>query len=241
MNRSPGFTVIESLITVAVLAIAAFLLLPSLTSSLQVTRQSQCVTNLRALWQAQHSYQNDHNGNFISYYQDGTYAWTARLMDEGYLPLPVSVFFCPAFSNGTDLKTPEEVAMRTGGVGGATRRGTYSHYGYNHYHLGASTRYPGGDPNAPARITQITHPARTIVFIDNIYTTSAIIPRGSYITVDNPNGTTHLPDPRHQGSLNIIFVDGHVENFKPRDLRRLFDPYPAGLGTTVLEGSLWKR
>lgn len=234
-----GFTLLEVLLGIGILAVLVAILLPVVGSTSRRAQSITCMTNLKTLWSAQRSYQSDHADSFIPYYDGSTWTWTAALMNQGYLSQRTSAFFCPAFAKTTDLDTPEKVATRSGGSGGAGRRGTYSHYGYNQNHIGGSARY-GGDATLPARGSQITQPSRTILFIDTIYTPGAAVPRGTFIVGDRP-AASHMPDPRHQGRFQMIFVDGHVEAIQPADPAQIFAPYPAGLGYTTQDGSLWKR
>lgn len=241
MKTRHGFTLMEVLLAVAIVTVLVAILLPTAGSFRDRANTVTCTSNLKALWSAQRSYQSDHADNFITYTDADGWAWTAKLMDQGYLSKQTKALFCPAFSKATDLETPEKVASRSGGNGDANRRGTYSHYGYNIYHVGGSTRYGGKEyAYVPARGSQITQPSRTILFIDNIYTPGADKPRGSFMVMDRED-TSHVPDPRHQGRFQIIFVDGHVEAMQPADPAQIYAPYPAGLGRTTDNGSLWKR
>lgn len=239
MRTRHGFTILEMLLSIGILAVLAAILLPVVNSAGQKAQTTTCMANLKTLWSAQRSYQSDHADSFIAYSGKDTWAWTAVLMAQGYLSEPTKVYFCPAFPKTTDLKTPERVARRTGGNGGVNLRGTYSHYGYNYNHIGGSTRYTG-DPDLPARGSQITQPSRTILFVDTIYNAGAAVPRGTFLAVDRP-GSSHMPHPRHQGRFQIVFVDGHVETMQPADPAQIYAPYPAGVGHTTREGSLWKR
>lgn len=238
-SKYAGLTLMETLLVIAVAGILIAVLVPAILSGIQGVNQAKCVANLRELWKAQQSYQTDNNGNFLLYQDAEGWAWTARLMENNnYLPAGTSVFYCPAFSKNTDLHTPEDVATRTGGLG-YRGKGVYSHYGYNHSHLGSSQRY-GGNLLQPAKYSQIQTPSRTVVFVDSIHTRNAEVPRGSYVTVDRAD-SQHMPEPRHQGAANAVFVDGHVESIRLKDPANPFLPFPDGFGTAIQEGSLWKR
>lgn len=233
----------EVLTVVGIIILLAALLTPVISRGLESVHLAKCTSNLRQLWTAQQQYQTDHNGSFMPYAEtDTSYVWTARLMQDKYLPERTDVFVCPAFSKETDLRASGQVARQAGGDGASTRRGSYSHYGYNYHHLGSSIRYTSSveDRAKPANAPEITSPARTILFVDSLRSNTTEIPRGSYIVVDRPD-TQNIPEARHRGSVNVVFVDGHVEPVQLTDPNNPFLAYPDGLGTTTQTGSLWKR
>ncbi len=237
-RRPRGFSLLESLLVIACLAVIIGLVFPALQKGRGSAEQVKCSSNLRTLWLAMGSYQADHQGAYAPYSTDGL-IWPALFMNKGYLPASGDAFFCPSFSKMTDLNTPRKVAGTTAGLG-ADKRGTYAHYGYNHSHIGGSQRY-GGDVRLPAKPSQLTHPAQTVLFVETIRNASnSTTPRGSYIAVDRP-GAEHVPDPRHRGRVNTVFADGHIETVGLKDPANPFLPAPDGFGSTLGNGSLWKR
>ena len=88
------FSLIELLIVIAIIAILAGLLLPSLSSARESSRRISCTSNLKQIAQANASYINDHNGYFgeIGYMvlsSDWNSINTAYLTDW-------NVFCCPS-------------------------------------------------------------------------------------------------------------------------------------------------
>ena len=62
-----GFTLVEMLVVIAVIAVLAALLLPTLSRSKASAYRIKCVSNLRQLGLAAHMYWDDNNGNFFRY------------------------------------------------------------------------------------------------------------------------------------------------------------------------------
>jgi prepilin-type N-terminal cleavage/methylation domain-containing protein/prepilin-type processing-associated H-X9-DG protein len=64
MPRKSGFTLVEVLIVIAMIAILAALLLPTIERARSSARRAQCVSQLRQVGIAFQGYSHDHNGDF---------------------------------------------------------------------------------------------------------------------------------------------------------------------------------
>lgn len=90
--RRPGFTLVELLVAMGIMAVLALLLVPAVGRALARSRQAACLSNLRQLGTAMVSYAGDH-GVFPA-------AWTGdqgRWMDlvKPYVPKNCGVYRCP--------------------------------------------------------------------------------------------------------------------------------------------------
>lgn len=87
MRARREFTLIEMLVVVAIIAILAAMLSPTLQKALESARSIHCVNNLKQCGIALHCYANDHNGMLIFgwVYHDGGLAWRVNLGEYGYV------------------------------------------------------------------------------------------------------------------------------------------------------------
>ncbi len=179
---------------------------------------------------------------------DKGYWWSSKLVDLDYLPAG-DIFDCPSFdSNFTEhlevsADNPTEIAKR----GWNTIQ-----YGYNYFFLGSEhglnwqrTSAFRGDltfrtlfAKKTPRIDQVTDPANTIVLGDSRNYAFEIQRGGAfsfgvgylYPSYDPPAGQYGYADPRHKGSLNVFWADGHGENKQVKDAD---NPYHADELTDV--------
>jgi prepilin-type N-terminal cleavage/methylation domain-containing protein len=215
-----GFSLIELLMAIAVIAVLISILLPSLGKARRAGWTVRCQANLRSLQTAQQLYADQYQGHLVDVglahggVGDASLSWTRSLESfcEGVLSLR-----CPAD------RSPYW-ATDAGGQGltinGASR---VSSYGMNN-HL-SRTYNPGLSPREPFdRLDKIDRPSLTIQFLIMAET-------GDYAVSDHPHvegwGTAsrgpalaqrqvqidrHGGPPRSASSLsNWGFLDTHVE------------------------------
>lgn len=240
-----GFTTIELIVALGVLLTLAMISLLAFSKVRNHSDQVKCVQNLKAWTSAIFLYRADNNDSFVPYRitKPGPnnmveeFIWIYLLKTGGYLGSEsYDIYRCPAFKN--DRLTAFEIATMTGG-NRAGAAGYTVHYGYNHAHIGSSRRYATPTPEQPAKGSMLSQPHKTLLLVETSGT-GATATRGYYIVDDNPTGS-HIPHSRHGGGLLMAFADGHVERRILADPATPWRPAPEGLGTTTLEGSLWKR
>lgn len=237
-----AFTLVELLVVIAVIALIAAMLLPSLTRSKASAQRTQCAGNLRQLGLASQMYWDDNSGTCFLWQlgatNGGRLYWFGWLQDgsEGHRefdPLPGALYpylrvhtigICPALN----YSLSQFKLKATGAAYG---------YGYNRF-LSAPPSQP------PIKISQVKRPSEIALFADAAQVNDFQAPASKanpmleewyYIdtSADYPNG--HF---RHGRRANAGFCDGHVatEQFVPNSLdTRLPSQYVGRLRSEILQ------
>ena len=216
MKQNRGFTFLEILIIVAIIAILIVILLPVFTSAREAGRQGSCLNNLENLGKAALMYANDNDSRFPPHHNQ--YG-----MKSGITPDPqpliqsfapyisdrhADIWFCPSDSLAKQ-GTPNS-RVEYNGRGCPTCDHRYSSYVF--FPKDASTS-PFG-----TRLTNPTErqPSQIEMASDDTYTDAPCI------EYDKQTGEWYLsfrpclqvnPTGNHPTGANVLFYDGHVGFF----------------------------
>lgn len=229
MNATPshprrGFTLVELLVVIAVIAILASVLLPALASARRSAVTARCTSNLRQFGLASQMYWDDHDGAAFRYRGGVTnggdlfwFGWLERGTEgrRRFDPTPGALWPYLAAQGVAvcgALRTyaPDFKPKAAGGTGG---------YGYN-----LALAAPFDQPQV--RIGVVRVPTEFAIFADaaqvNDFQAPAtpdhpLLEEFYYVTTNEP--TAHF---RHGDRANVAFADGHVALQRPES--GSFDP-----------------
>jgi len=235
-NTARAFTLIEVLVSVAIIALLVSIMLPSLARARATARTTVCLSQLRQMALAGQSYASSSLAFYppsldtvytpefqtTQYQRKIEYAWDYTRIsgpngaDEQILPgllwqgktLP-QIQQCPMFEGAANW------------AGSTDREDPFTGYNYNSSYVGAFRRTRKGITVSPARQDQIRRPERCALFGDGEYTEGANkfmrspwgAEQGARDTdVMAPQRSAGTQGYRHLRKTNLSFADGHGES-----------------------------
>ncbi len=208
-----AFTLVELLVTIAVIGVLAAILIPVAGAARARAQAAECGTRIRSLGHAVLLVAEQHRGEWPrslhSAAAHGQSAWTIELAPVLDLPSPDSAGWEAAFNRV--YRCPAD----------AVRDVTRYSYGMNVY----LEVYPGGDdyPGAPAtwrRLARLPTPSRTLLLAE-----PRSEPFADHVMAHLWGGVSAarnaLAHDRHQGRSLYAFCDGHIATLRPEET---FDP-----------------
>ena len=216
-RKTDGFTLLELLLVIAIIAILASLLLPTLTRAKQSAASARCVNNLRQLGLAAQMYWDDNNGQAFRYRgasQDGGdiywFGWLeAGIEGNRAYDASRSALYPYLGGRGVEVCPALDYSLREFKL---KAQGASYGYGYN-LHLSAPLNQP------PLKISTLGRPGAVITLADAAQVNTFQAPASpdhpmleEFYYVSTNEMTAHF---RHGGKALGLFCDGHVAQEPP--------------------------
>ena len=200
-RRKKRFTLIELLITIAIIAILAAMLLPALSTVKKKAQEIQCANNLKQIGIGLHNYLTDWNERF---FPCSTPYWCATNASASFCRNYLNLKYGDYAKPGIVLDCPAERNPQKGIAGW-----TYVNYGYNicPYYFAET-------------LSRVKEASRIIMFADCYNATGLTsLNHSGYAWVwDNSEGTLEGVSWIHNDSANCVYLDGHVKSSKKTGL-----------------------
>lgn len=225
MKIKNGFTLIEMLVVIAIIALLSALLVPTTGKALEKARRTKCMSNLRQFHQAAVMYATDNKGKLPAVADEsgwgGRYPWPgtwpfalATYLGYDQFQLGVrldedqfgTIFMCPSY-----LKSAPYTLFQKG-KNYELDRGLLGGYGMNR-------RLPPNEDlggNWPAEYTarnllQSENASARLLFADGWGSNGDLGTRFDFNSYGGAGFKYRIDVTRHDGGANLCYLDGHVE------------------------------
>lgn len=199
-----GFTLIELLVTIGIIAVLAGMIFPSISKMRRGADSAQCQSNLRQVHMLWLGDVQDNNFEIPPAFNSLGYTVAGVPSNTGWLDYQ--------WNQLTNWKTKSSITEKVFGCPAQRKkRNTAANARtYSMNSILANTYWNGANRLPPINYRKFTMPSKTVIFSDGAYDGS---PYNSAV-----NGGNKMPEAAHDGSANLVFMDGHVERMMLADI-----------------------
>jgi prepilin-type N-terminal cleavage/methylation domain-containing protein len=217
MNSPRAFTVVELLVTIAIIGILAAMLLPALAKSKEKARRAACMNNQKQLDLAWQMYA-DQSGGFLasndwdyrtaSVVESTSNSWVTGAAAFDTNPATITSGSIYPYANNVKIyRCPVDPSLILG-----TTIPTLRSYSLSCY-MGGPEEDAEYDVEPLLRTSQIQKPSATLTFLEEDIST---IDDGHFLYSTAITNWLNVPAWRHENGDTLAFADGHLEYWKWR-------------------------
>lgn len=223
-SKAAGWTLVETLVTVAVLAVLTAIAVPVNKSLKARAYRNQSIGKLKALGTALVTYTTDHGGNLPMEDSPGTDDWQAAADPDNseawYNALPELI---GSEALGKLADSPERMYEESFPLylPGAPYPSGDKKLGKPYFAIAMNSRLQRKDDDGikkPGTLTSIEDPSRTVAFLERGMPGDKKTNPGQRGFDAGPKANARAFAARYNGKGLLVFVDGHVEMFAVSDL-----------------------
>ena len=228
--RPAGFTLVELLVVIGIIAILTAILMPALGQAREQAKRIVCANDIRVFGQAVTLYANQNKGRVPMHHGGANWLWDMSYDTRDWFTdvakIPKEMFYCPSYTHETDGQW--DFAPRGLGAENFMIPGYYWLGKRPGYYAGPGVFRPNTMTNMAFRdtlsdkwIEKITDSTEKSKPSDLVLMSDIVISREdrrtwsdkNFITVyggyHSGHGTTHRKGDKPIGG-NVLFLDGHV-------------------------------